>query len=139
MRPAARIIPILLLASSIAGCASSGIFPTANITDVQLSAANFRVLATNVTGEAQADYVLGVSAAIFSEMRTFAVARIDGSGMLYREAVQDLWANFERQHGAAAGRSVALVNVRFDSEAVNLLVFTRPRVSVQADVVEFTP
>ena len=34
-------------------------------------------------------------------------------------------------------RTLALVNIRFDSDALNLLVYTRPRISVRADVVEF--
>lgn len=115
----------------------SGVFPTAHLTDVRLGDSNFELVATNVEGQATAAYVLGVSAALFSEMRTVALFRIEGTGHLYAEAIEDLWRNFEAANGTAAGRSLALVNVRFDSEATNLIVYTRPRIIVRADVVEF--
>jgi hypothetical protein len=67
-----------------------------------------------------------------------ALFRIEGQPLLDQQAVQNLWRNFEANHGAAAGRSLALVNVRFDADATNVLVYTRPRISVRADVIEFT-
>jgi hypothetical protein len=134
-----RVLPVALLVAALSGCASAGIFPAAHVSAVDLRDGNFQVVAVNVGGEAQAGYILGVSAAIFGEMRTVALARVMGTGRLYQEALADLWANFERQHGSAPGRSLALVNIRFDSEALNLILFTRPTVSVRADVVEFSP
>jgi hypothetical protein len=130
----ATLVPILLT-----GCASSGMFPSAHLTEVHLAEGNFSVVATNVSGEAQAGYLIGLSAALYTEMRTVALARVSGTGQLYSDAVQDLWRNFEAENGPVAGRRLALVNVRFDSEALNLLVYTRPRVFVRADVVEFEP
>ncbi len=139
MHRTAALIGIVLLTLSMGGCASSGVFPSTHVTDVRLSDTNFQIIASNITGESEAEYILGVSGAFFSEMRTFALIRISDSGMLYKDAIENLWANFEEEHGAAEGRSLALVNVRFDSDVLNLLVYTRPRVSVQADVVEFLP
>lgn len=127
------IVPLVLLG----GCASSGVFPTAHRTEVGLDGPHFEVVATNVEGEASAAYLFGVSAAFLTEMQTVALFRIEGSGRLYAEAIADLWSNFEAQNGPATGRSLALVNVRYDSEATNLIVYTRPRIIVRADVVEF--
>jgi hypothetical protein len=70
-------------------------------------------------------------------VRTVAVARIDGEGFLAREALADLWANFAESYGAVENRSLALVNVRFDADVLNLILYVRPRLSVRADVVEF--
>jgi hypothetical protein len=134
-----RMLSVTVLAILMSGCASAGMFPSAHLTEVQLSAGNFQVVATNVGGEAQAEYILGASVAVFTEMRTFALARISGTGMLYQEALEALWADFSRRHGPVEGRRLALVNVRFDSDALNLLLFTRARISVRADVVEFVP
>jgi hypothetical protein len=36
------------------------------------------------------------------------------------------------------GERLALVNVRYDVSALNLLLYTQPTVTVRADVVEFT-
>lgn len=129
----------MLVAVLLTGCASSGMFPSAHLTEVHLADGDFRVVATSVSGEAQAGYLVGVSAALYTEMRTVALARVSGTGQLYSDAIQDLWRNFEAENGPVAGRRLALVNVRFDSEALNLLVYTRPRVFVRADVVEFEP
>ncbi len=139
MKP--RVLSVLLVLGIcvLPGCANSGLFIAANVTSVELSNPNYRVVATNVSGEARAGYLLGISAAVGLEMRTVALARIHGTGQLYRQALEDLWRNFERQHGSPANRRLALVNVRYDFEALNLLVYTRPTVSVRADVVEFGP
>lgn len=127
----------LLLLVLLTGCASSGAFYNANLTEVQLADDNFSVVATGVSGQAEAGYVLGFSASFMTEMQTVALARVEGTGNLYAEALDDLWRNFEAEHGATDGRSLALANVRFDSDALNLLVYTRPRISVRADVIEF--
>jgi hypothetical protein len=136
MRPH-PFVAVLLAILLCSGCASSGMFPAATLTTVELADDNFRVVATGVGGEAYAAYILGVSASIGPELRTFALARIEGEGFLAREALQDLWRNFEAEHGPVVGRRLALVNVRFDTDVLNLLVYVRPRMSVRADVVEF--
>lgn len=136
MRPSSFAAPIFV-GVLLTGCASSGMFPAANLTTVELAEDNFQLIATDVGGEATAAYILGVSAAIGPELRTIALARIDGEPFLARQALADLWRNFEAAHGAVANRRLALVNVRFDTEALNLLLYVRPRMSVRADVVEF--
>jgi len=57
--------------------------------------------------------------------------------MLYKKAMQDVWANFEKQYGSPAKRKLALVNVRYDSESLNLFFYTKVTTAVVADVVEF--
>lgn len=137
MKNAAPLLFLLFASVALAGCATTGAFDSANLTDVRLSEANYEVVATNVTGEASAGYVFGVSGGFYRHMQTLAVARVSGSGFLYGEALQDLWENFRAEHGETEGRNLALVNVRYDTEALNLLVYTEPTVIVRADVVEF--
>lgn len=121
-----------------AGCSTGGMFVAGNVTDVQLQKGNFKVLARGVTGEATAGYLLGFSLPMGMATNTFAVARVDGTGMLYKEALDNLWKNFESAHGQAEGKKLALVNVHYDSDALNLFFYTQPKVVVRADVVEFT-
>jgi len=130
---------VVSLAALPFGCASGGTFPAATVTNVTLSNAGYRIVATDVEGEASAGYLLGVSASRGQEMTTLALARVKGDGMLYKRALQNLWANFETRHGKIEGRHLALVNVRFDGDALNVVgLYTRPKVSVRADVIEFT-
>lgn len=121
------------------GCVTTGGFPSANVTNVELSESNFEIVATDVAGEASAGYILGFSGGfgLTSQMSTLALARVEGEGALHREAIQDLWTNFRTEHGDVEGRDLALVNIRFDGDALNLILYTRPTVSVRADVVEF--
>lgn len=64
--------------------------------------------------------------------------RVSGSGLLFQEALRNLWSNFEAQHGAVENRSLALINVRVDPDALNVLgLVTRPKLAVRVDVVEF--
>jgi hypothetical protein len=58
--------------------------------------------------------------------------------MLYKEALENLWKNFETTNGSVEGRRLALVNVRYDADALNLFVYTQPKIVIRADVVEFT-
>lgn len=122
----------------LTGCASSGRFNSALLTNVELSGKNYRVVATNVHGEASAGYLLGFSYGQFGEMTTLALIPISKQRLLYKMAIEALWKNFEKTYGPVAGRSLALVNVRFDADAQNfLLLYTRPKISVRADVIEF--
>ena len=68
---------------------------------------------------------------------TLALYRLRGTGQLYKEAMEDLWSNFAAAHGDVEGRRLALVNVRYDSESRNLLVYTDVKIAIRADVVEF--
>lgn len=137
MKAFRRTLCSLLLVPALSACATAGAFPSVNLTSVELGNADFRVVATDVGGEASAGYLLGVSGGFGPGMQTLALARIEGDGRLYAAALQDLWETFEAEHGPVADRRLALANVRFDSEALNLLVYTRPTVWVRADVVEF--
>lgn len=132
---ASAVVPLCFAA---AGCSTGGMFVAGNVTDVQLQSGNFKVLARGVTGEATAGYLLGVSMPLGMALNTFAVARVEGTGMLYKEALDNLWKNFESAHGAAEGKRLALVNVHYDSDALNLFFYTQPRIIVRADVVEFS-
>jgi hypothetical protein len=123
--------------TTLVGCASTGRFSSTNLTNVELSEGNFRVVATNVYGEASADYLFGFSVAQGGEMQTIALIHLGGDRLLYKVALENLWRNFEQTHGNIEGRSLALANVRFDSDALNVFFFTRSTISVRADVIEF--
>lgn len=128
----------LALLVMVTGCTTSGIFSSTHLTNVELSESNYRIVAKNVGGEASAEYILGISGAFRGEMQSFALVRINGEGMLYQEAIDNLWSNFEAQYGRSVeGERFALVNVRYDSDALNLLLYTKPIVAIRADVIEF--
>ncbi|MFH1570170.1 MAG: hypothetical protein ABIL09_19420, partial [Gemmatimonadota bacterium] len=63
--------------------------------------------------------------------------RVSGTGELYGEAMDDLWRRFEAEHGPVVGRRLALVNLRYDANARNFLVYNDIALSIRADVVEF--
>ncbi len=132
-----RLFVLSVVLTTLVGCASSGRFNSTNLTNVELSEGNFRVIATNVYGEASTDYLFGFSVAQGGEMQTIGLIPLGDDRLLYKVALENLWRNFEQTHGNIEGRSLALANVRFDSEAVNAFVFTRATISVRADVVEF--
>jgi hypothetical protein len=133
-----RLVLLLVLTVPLTGCLSSGAFLSGHVTDVQLTEANYEVVATDVHGTASAGYIFGVSGGLGPSTSTFAIARVSGDGQLYQAALANLWANVESQYGEVKGNDLALVNVRYDVEALNLFVYTRPTLTVRADVVEFT-
>ncbi len=137
-RPYSLILLVLLALLTLTGCSTGGMFLAENVTDVQLQRGNFRIVAKDVAGEAQAGYLFGGSFSVGATTSTFSLFRVSGTGMLYRDALLDLWKNFETSHGSIEGKKVALINVRYDAEALNLFVYTQPKIIVRADVVEFT-
>jgi len=135
------VLSVLGLVSSLvffSGCASSGLLVSSNITNVELSKGNYKIIATSVTGQASAKYILGISTGVGVYQQTFGLIPLTKDRQLYKIAVQNLWENFEISYGSPVGKKLALVNMRYDSEALNLLVYTKPTVTIIADVVEFT-
>jgi len=121
----------------LAGCANNGMLVGIHTTSVELSDANFEIVAPNLIGQSVAAYVLGFSMSLGSSTQTMALARVKGTGMLYKEALEDLWKRFEAQYGKIEGRKLALTNLRYDSESLNLGVYTAVKVFIRADVIEF--
>jgi hypothetical protein len=119
------------------GCFTSGAFIAANVTSVELAEPNFKIVATNVSGESQAGYLFGVTYSLSTITNTLALVRIDGTGQLYKEALEQLWQNYEKYNGSVAGKKLALVNVRYDADVLNLFVYTKVKYFIRADVVEF--
>lgn len=118
-------------------CASTGLTASSHVTNVQLTNPNFKVIATNVTGEASSKAILGVSYGLGIATTQLALIPITDERMLYKLAMKKLWENFEATNGGVKNRKLALVNVRYDSESLNLFFYTKVTTAVVADVVEF--
>lgn len=131
------IVPVVLLALLLAGCTNTGAFLSANQTIVNLNEGNYRISATNISGEAASGYILGLSYSTGLTASTLAIARVSGSGMLYAEALEDLWSNFEAEYGTVRDQRMALVNVRYDTDILNLVLYSKVKITVRADVIEF--
>lgn len=132
-----KMILAVVVAVFITGCTSSGAFLSANQTVVSLEEGNYSITATNVSGEAEASYIFGLSYSTGFAANTLAIARVSGTGKLYAEALENLWVNYEKNNGMASQRKLALANVRYDSDIINLLLFTKVTISVRADIIEF--
>jgi hypothetical protein len=122
----------------LSNCSNNGMFVGINSTNVELSQANYNIIASNIVGESKAGYILGFSWSYGAAVQTWALGRVDGTGMLYKEALEDLWEKYQAEHGSIEGKKLALANVRYDSESLNLLIYTSVKVFVRADIVEFT-
>lgn len=129
------LLPVAFLLSS---CSTSGMFTSLNTTNVDLREANYKIVAKNVSGYSEAGYLLGFTYPSGSMTSTLAFFRVSGTGLLYQEALQDLWKNYEEMNGSVEGKKLALINVRYDTDALNvLLIYTGAKVNVRADVIEF--
>jgi hypothetical protein len=132
-----NIYLLVLLTLVIGGCSNSGAFLSANQTIVNLEEGNYTIAATNVMGESESAYIIGLSYSTGLTAATFAIARVDGTGMMYAEALENLWENFEVTGEDVKDQKLALVNVRYDTDIINLFVYTKVRVTVRADIVRF--
>ncbi len=132
-------LPILLLLPLVfSACATSGMFTSINSTNVELREPNYKIVATNVSGSSEAGYLLGLTFPNGPLTNTFACFRVSGTGLLYQEAIDNLWKNYEAANGSVQGKKLALINVRYDTDALNvLLLYTSAKVNIRADVVQF--
>lgn len=135
-----QIIFLMLGLGSVifSGCASSGLLASINTTQVQLSQANYKVVATSITGTARTEYLLGASFGFGMSTSAIALIPLDKDRALYKLALQDLWKNYETIYGSPAGKRLALINMRYDTQTANWILYTSPKVTLVADVVEFT-
>jgi hypothetical protein len=132
------VIISLVVVVMLAGCSNGGIFAGSNMTDVQLQKNNFKIIARDISGQAQAGYILGATISQGIVTNTLALIRVSGTGMLYKEAFEDLWKNFEAANGPVGNRKIAFINLRYDSDGLNLVLYTQAKIMIRADVIEFT-
>lgn len=113
-----RTLFVLIVACALFGCSSlTGRFGLE--THVKLYKKNFQVVKTNVRGESTGFALLAGLIPIVPATYTQALNNL-------HEA-----ANME-------GKATALVNMAEDATQLNLLLFSVPRVTITADVIEFT-
>ena len=100
------------------GCISYGSMPTEIATNVELGEKNFKVVKTNVVGTDTGFRLLGIIPINPSSLREAMEHLVDNSGII-------------------PGDSKALVNLSKENASMYFILFSTPRVSVRADVVEF--
>ena len=128
---------IIFAALILSGCSNMGAFLSANQTIVNLNEGNYTIAATNVTGESVSAYIFGLSYSTGLAAGTIAIARVEGTGMLYAEALENLWSNYETAGETAIDQKLALANVRYDADILNLIFYTKVKITVRADVIKF--
>ena len=112
-------------------------FVASNSTEVQLKEGNYTIVAKNVTGTSEISYLIGASYSWGIATNSVGIIPLDRNKMIYKEARESLWDNFEKQGESIEGRSLALINIQYDSNTTNFLVYTKASVSITADIIEF--
>jgi hypothetical protein len=102
----------------LTACTGIGILQHATQTETQLTRKNFRILKSSVRGESTGFALL--------------LGLIPIVPATYTEAMTALHEGADIE-----GKAAALANVAQDSTQLNLILFTVPRVTITADVVEF--
>lgn len=122
----------------LSGCGSTGLTSSTHLTNVELSEANYVVVATNVSGEASTSALFGMSYGLGMASSQMALIPLSSDRRVITQAMENLWLNFENEYGTAVNRKLALVNMRYDSRTVNTFFYTKVETIIVADVVEFT-
>ena len=111
------IIPLIAL---LAGCASEGNFQHSNGTAVDLNKNNYRVIKAGAVGESTGFRLLGI---------------IPFANPQYSEAKANIYKSVNEP---LTGRAIALANTTEDRSTIYLILFSLPKVTITADVIEFT-
>lgn len=110
---------VLLAVAS--GCASNGELKGQTTgTDVQLNQKNYQLIKASAVGKSYGFYLLGF---IPFDSPTYAAAKVD----LYKSTGESL-----------TGKAIALANQTEDRSTLYLILFSIPKVTITADVIEFT-
>ena len=113
-------IVVVIAASFLVGCGgSAGDMQQTTGTGVSLHGNNYKIVKAGARGQSSGFYLLGI---IPFAMPTYADAKAD----LYKSVGQPL-----------EGRSIALANQTSDNSNLYLILFSIPRITITADVVEF--
>ncbi|MDA0194674.1 MAG: hypothetical protein O2887_06330 [Bacteroidetes bacterium] len=131
------LIALLALALVISGCATSGISLSSHITNVELGSGNFSLISRGVSGQASSEGIIGISYGFGIGAHQMSLIPVTSNRMLYKTAMENLWSEFEASNGSVEGRKLALANVRYDSESLNLFIYTKLTVVIIADIIEF--
>ncbi len=119
-KPVIGIVNIFLFVLLIVsfGCANRGVVPYATGTQVELTRKNYHVIKSNVIGESSGFSFLGI---------------IPIMPPRYTNAMSDLYSSA----GLSKGKAQALVNVVQERSTLYLILFSIPKLTVRADVIEF--
>jgi hypothetical protein len=118
MRRTALAFFALSLTVLLTGCAGLSLMPHSTGTVTKLTEKNYQVVKTNVRGESHGFGLL------LGFIPIIPVSHAEAMAVLHRSAGMN-------------GKATALVNVTQDWSQINLVLFTIPRLTISADVVEF--
>jgi hypothetical protein len=108
-----------LLFLFLMGCATAmGTFPHGTGTQVDLSRANYRIVKANAIGTSSGFRLLGI---------------IPLASPRYTTAMSELYS----KAGMSEGKSHALVNVIQERSSLYLILFSIPKLTIRADIIEF--
>ena len=108
-----------LLFLFLMGCATAtGTFPHGTGTQVDLSKANYRIVKANAIGESSGFNLLGIIPIVPPR---------------YTTAMSDLYSRVD----ILEGKSHALVNVIQERSSLYLILFSIPKLTIRADLIEF--
>jgi len=104
----------------ITACSSTGSMQQNTGTAVSLQGNNYKVVKAGAKGESSGFYLLGIIPIVSPNYA-------DAKANLYFSSGEPL-----------EGRSIALANTTQDSSTLYLILFSVPRITVTADIIEFT-
>jgi hypothetical protein len=115
-----RFLASCFAALFIAACSSTGSMQQSTGTAVSLKGNNYKVVKAGAKGESSGFYLLGIIPLVSPNYA-------DAKANLYFSSGELL-----------EGRSIALANQTQDNSTVYLILFSVPRITVTADIIEFT-
>ncbi|MFH0784872.1 MAG: DUF6567 family protein [Pseudomonadota bacterium] len=111
---------LCLIVFCITSCSSTGSMQQSTGTNVSLQGNNYKVVKAGAKGESSGFYLFGI-------IPLFSPNYADAKANLYYSSGE----LFE-------GRSIALTNQTQDRSTLYLILFSVPRITVTADIIEFT-
>ncbi|MDI1302669.1 MAG: hypothetical protein PSX71_12245 [bacterium] len=114
-----KILIIMLSSLLMSACASTGSMPQSTGTDVSLRGNNYKVIKAGARGESMGFSLLGFIPIVSPNYA-------DAKSNLYQAVGEPL-----------EGRSIALANQTQDRSSIYLIIFSIPKITVTADIVEF--
>jgi hypothetical protein len=113
-------LSLLAVSLLLAGCSSTGTMSPPSATGVQLTGRNYKVLKAEAVGESRGFRLLGL---------------IPFSSPTYSSARKKLYDSVGE---SLNGRAIALANQTEDRSFMYLILFSVPKLTLTADVIEFT-
>ncbi len=127
-------LALIAVAASLTSCTTSNIHQSLAQPEIKLSEGNYQVVATQISGSSTGLHLASfVPTSVRAALQGGPLGGFPVKAASESAAIDELYQNA----GIQRGRATAFVNMRTEVSGLNCILFSLPKITVKADLIEF--